>query len=72
MKPETVARISQIRQKMIEGTATLEELQEGVTLMREDRKSQAATGSTTAKGKSAKPKAQIGSADDMLDELGKI
>ena len=72
MAPEVLAKIATVRQKMIEGTATLEELREAVTLMRGDRK--IATTSLPAGGKrsAAKPKAQIGSVDEMLNELGNI
>lgn len=74
MTPEVQAQISIIRQKMIEGTATIEELRGAVELMRAGRKTAAsAAASSTKRGASVgKPKAQLGSADDMLDELGNI
>lgn len=70
MAPEVAAKISTIRQKMVEGTATLEELKEAVILMRGDRKIASSAAPSGGKKSSAKPKAVV-NADDMLDELGK-
>lgn len=67
MAPEVAAKITVLRQKMIEGTATLDELKEAVVLMRSDRKIAASTPSGSKKS-SAKPKAVV-NADDMLNEL---
>lgn len=69
MTPETVARIEALRQKMTANTISTEELQEALRLMREDRR---AASAEPASKRSAKPKAQIKSADEMLDELGGI
>jgi len=69
MAPEVAARITVLRQKMVEGTATLDELKEGVLLMRGDRK--AAASAPSGKKSAAKPKAVV-NADDMLNELGNI
>lgn len=72
MSPEVVQRISILRQKMIDGTATVEELKEAVTLMRGDRKAAAAAPSGSSASRKKMAKAEIKSADEMLDELGKI
>lgn len=72
MSPEVVQKISIIRQKMIDGTATVEELKEAVTLMRGDRKAAAAAPSSSSTSRKKMAKAEIKSADEMLDELGKI
>lgn len=71
MAPEVAAKISVIRQKMVEGTATLDELKEAVILMRSDRKVAAAS-SPSGTARRAKAKAEIKSADEMLNELGGI
>jgi hypothetical protein len=70
--PEVVAKIAVIRQKMIEGIATTEELKEAVTMMREDRKITSVVAPASGGTRRAKAKAEIKSADDMLDELGKV
>ncbi len=70
MSPEVVQQISIIRQKMVEGTATVEELRDAVQMMREDRKAGAALPSGSSSRKKM-AKAAVPSADDMLDELGK-
>ena len=64
--PETLARIAQLRQKCVEGTASREDMVEAVKLLRQDRKS-AATASDASRRRTAK--AVIPSADDMLSEL---
>jgi len=69
MTPETRYRISILQQKAIDGTLTLDEMREGVKLMREDRTSGASSSDSSRR---AKAKAVIKSADDMLDELGSI
>lgn len=69
MSPEAQQRIQIIRQKAADGTATLEDFKEAILLMRGDRKN-AAAASEGARKRNSAPKAQIKSADDMLDELG--
>lgn len=64
--PETLNRIAQLRAKVADGTITMEEMKEGVLLLRQDRKL-AASSSDTARR--AKAKAVIPSADDLLNEL---
>jgi hypothetical protein len=66
---ETLSRIAQLRAKILDNTITLEEMKEGVILLRQDRKSAASSSDSTRR---AKAKAAIPSADDMLDELGGI
>lgn len=67
MSPETAARIAVLSQKVVDGTVTQEEMQEGIKILRGDRVSgQAASDSS----RRAKAKAVIPSADEMLDELG--
>ena len=67
---ETQAKLAVWRQKVLEGTLTLEEMTEAVLIMRGDRKN-AATSAASSSSRRAKVKAEIPSADDMLDELGK-
>ena len=66
MTPETMSRLSILRAKVAEGSITLEELKEGVKLMREDRE---VSSKASANPRRAKAKAEIKSADEMLDEL---
>jgi hypothetical protein len=68
---ETLAKIAIWRQKCIDGTITIEEMREAVAVMRGDRKAAAQAAAASSK-RTAKPKAQVQSADEMLDELGKI
>ena len=63
---ETQAKIAQFRAKSAEGTLTLEEMREAVLLLRSDRRS-AQHASDNSKRKVAR--AEIKSADEMLDEL---
>ena len=72
MSPEVIAKLAILRQKANEGNLSVEEMKEAVILMRGDRKAiaSAPTGSTSTRR--AKAKAEIKSADEMLDELGKI
>jgi plasmid rolling circle replication initiator protein Rep len=65
--PEIQSKIAVWRQKALDGTLTLEEMKEAVKLMREGRVS-AASASDSSRRKTAK--AEIKSADEMLDELG--
>lgn len=69
MSPEVAGRLAVLKQKALEGTLTLEEMKEGVRLMRGDR-AVAQVVSTTSRTKRAR--AEIKTADEMLDELGKI
>lgn len=57
MNVEQTARLQAISRKAIEGTATPEELREGVSILRSDRvaASHASTTSRTAKAAAAKP-----------------
>lgn len=66
---ETQARIAELRQLDQAGKLTIEEMKEVVILLRGDRFA-AQTASDSSKRKQAK--AEIPSADDMLDELTKI
>lgn len=70
ISPEVQGKIAILRQKAVDGTLTIEEMREAVLLMRGDRKANAAAPSAKASKKQAK--AEIKSADEMLDELGKI
>lgn len=72
MSPDVQARIVILRQKAIDGTLTQEEMREGIILMRGDRKAAAASVASSGAKRTAKAKAEIKSADEMLDELGKI
>lgn len=69
MTPEVIQKLVILRQKMVDGTATKEELIEAVKLMREDRMTATAATSTTRK---KAVKAAIPSASSLLDELGKV
>jgi hypothetical protein len=57
MTPENTARLQAIRQKSLTGTATIEELREGVRILCDDRvsASRASTTSRTAKAAAAAP-----------------
>jgi hypothetical protein len=67
VSPEVTARLAQIKQKSVDGTATLEDYKEAVTLMRGDRQGAAMASETSRRSKA---KAAVPSADSMLDELG--
>jgi len=69
MTPELNAKIAIWRAKAVEGTLTLEEMREAVLAMREGRKGASVT---SEQSRRTKAKAQIKSADEMLDELGSI
>lgn len=64
--PEVQAKIASIRHKIAEKTATLEDMKEGVRLMREGRLS-ALTTSDSAKRRKAI--AEVPKADDLLKEM---
>ncbi len=73
MTPEIQARILTIKQKMLDNTATIDELREGINLMREGRKHEVSSAArSSADGRRKQVKAEIKTADEMLDELGKI
>lgn len=64
--PEAIQRLNVLRAKVIDNTATKEELMEGIKLMRADRMT-AQAASETSKRKSVK--AAIPKASDLLSEL---
>jgi hypothetical protein len=66
---EQQAKIAVFRQKLTEGTITVQEMREATELLRAGRKS-AATASDSSRR--TKAKAVIQSADEMLNELGGI
>ena len=61
------AKIAEWRRKSLEGTITLEELQEAVAAMRGDRFKAASSSESSARR--GRVKAAIPDANDMLDEL---
>lgn len=69
MSPETQQRIQVLRMKAAENTITLDEMKEAVALLRADR-TRAAFTSEKSRATKNKAKAEIKSADDMLNELG--
>ena len=71
MSPEVIAKLAILRQKAAEGTLSVDEMKEAVILMRGDRKATASAPASSGTRR-AKAKAEIKSADEMLDELGKI
>lgn len=64
--PELNSKLAIFRQKVADNTITDEELQEGVALLRQERKSAVVN---SAKKKSAAARAPAKSADDLLSEL---
>lgn len=66
--PQDSARIQQLRLKALQGTMTLEEVKEGIALLRQGRV-QAAETSAKSKSRSAASKAPVDS-DALLGELG--
>lgn len=71
MTPELQAQIAVWRRKAADGTITLEEQKQAVIALRAGRKV-AAQVSETSRKRSGQAKAEVKSADDMLDELGNI
>lgn len=67
--PELQSRIAILQQRSLEGTLTLEEMTEGIRLMRGERTA-ALRASHASSAKRVKAKAEIKHADDMLSELG--
>lgn len=70
MTPETHSRISILRAKAEAGSATKEDYIEAIRLLREDRMSAGERAASTSTSRTKKAKAEIKSADEMLDELG--
>ena len=66
MTPEMSSQISLWRQKAADGTLTQAELKEAVIALRGDRKGAAVA---SDKSRTAKAKAVVPSADDLLAEL---
>jgi hypothetical protein len=69
ISPELSAKIAVWRQKSLDGTITIEEQREAVRLMREGRLAAAQASSAS---KRTKAKAEVPSADDLLNELDGI
>ena len=67
MTPETQSRIAILRSKISENTATMEEMQEVVRLVRGDRRNAQAASDGARRKKAA---VLVPSADDLLDEMG--
>jgi hypothetical protein len=67
VSPELAARISEWRQKSIDGTLSIDEMREAVDAMRQGRVGAA---HASEQSKRAKAKAVVPSAEDLLDELG--
>lgn len=65
------AKISTWRMKAAEGTLTLDEMKEGIVLLRAGRCA-AAVASSTSAAKRKKSIAEIPSAEDMLGELDSL
>ena len=72
MSPEVTAEIVTLRQKVMDGSATKEDMIRAVVLMRGDRARAADSSAASRSRRAGKPAAQIKSADEMLDELGDI
>jgi hypothetical protein len=64
LSPETLSRVSYLQQKVINGTATMEDMREGVKLLREDRLHVA---QSAARAKKAP--VNVGQLFDDLDKL---
>jgi len=67
MTPELQSKITMWRAKAADGTITLEEMKEAVAALREGRRTAAVS---PERARTAKAKAAIPNADDMLAELG--
>jgi len=65
--PEVQSRIAVLRARALDGSITLDDMKEAISLMRADRKG-AAIASATSKAKSAK--AAVPNVADLLDEIG--
>lgn len=65
---EAQMKISFIRQKVVDGSVTLDELREAIQIMRADRR----TAVTSSAAKRSRAKAAIPDAASLLDELGNI
>lgn len=66
MSPEVASKIAGWRQKALDNTLTREEMAEAIRVMRQDRVGAAVA---SAKSRTAKAKAEIPTADDLLSEL---
>lgn len=66
LTPENTARLQGIQAKVLQGTATLDEIREGVKIMRQDRVS-AQIGSTASRTKAAADKKVIDPAAVLAD-----
>lgn len=69
MTPDSLMRLHEIRQKALSNTATLEELAEGIKILRQGR---AAIPAQTKAGSRAKTAVAKPNADDLLNELDKL
>jgi len=69
MTPELLNKISQWRQRCIDGTITQNEWKEAIKALREDRRNAIAQGKTASSRKAAGP---VRSADDILKGLDAI
>lgn len=67
MSPELQSRIAVWRSKAAVGTLTKDEMREAIKVLRQDRVAAAAN---SERARTAKAKAEIPSADDLLKELG--
>lgn len=67
VSPETSSRLAALRYKAANGTYTMEDMREAVTLLRADRKSAIAT---SAAKRTAKAKKAIPDADTLMKDLG--
>lgn len=69
MSPELQSQIAVWRAKCADGTMTLDDYKRAILVMRGERRSAA---TSSEQSRRTKAKAQIKSADEMLDELGSI
>lgn len=69
VSPELQAKIARWREKAIDGTLSQEDMKEAILALRGDRMRALSASETSKRGRA---KAQIKSADEMLDELGDL
>ena len=67
--PEIQAKIILYRQKANEGTLSLDEMKEAILMLRGSRRSAAVS---SEQAKRVKAKKEVKSADQLLDELGRL
>lgn len=67
--PEVQSRVTLLRSKILDGTATLEEMREGIKLLRQDRHA-AQDAAIKGKKRTSAPKRPAASMDDMMKALG--